>query len=164
MLLAKFCCCWWNIICDLSGNRYCMPGWSPAATLCPAYCVSRDAWVKEEKGFRSYLGLQLDRICRQVRNKYSEGNTIWGCGGFLTYNLNCQPLLALITASECIKTSTCLLRKLVKSPSWLEMSVSSTRAQKHQSGDRHKARRSIKIQQAPHFHMTVKQLNMWHQK
>lgn len=52
--------------------------------------------VKVKAESRSYLGLQLGRICSRVRDRHSERNAISVCGGFLTFKLNCQPALALI--------------------------------------------------------------------
>lgn len=61
--------------------------------------------VKAEKQSRSYLGLQLGRICSRVGDRHSERNAISVCGGFLTFKLNCQPVLALIMPQNAIEHS-----------------------------------------------------------
>lgn len=73
--------------------------------LCFTNYVHFGVKVKAEKQSRSYLSLQLGRICSRVRDRHSERNTIAVCGGFLTYNLNCQPVLALIMRQNAVEHS-----------------------------------------------------------
>lgn len=74
-----------------------------------------DESLVESKQKWSYLGPGLGTVCGHVRDRQGHGerNTVWDTGGFVTYNLSCQPTLAPIS-SECIKRAVGLLRSLSK--------------------------------------------------
>lgn len=74
------------------------------------------------------LGFGLAESKGGWETRLSERNTIWASSGFLTHNLNCQPPLAPHHASECIKTSELPLKRPVKGPGCLQLSVCLGRA------------------------------------